>query len=163
MLVIRPRTEGAGIFDIFSRVANSALAKKVINSTVGKKVIEQVTKENLRKAVDSAIGKKLQTAVVKGVADATERAANATFQKIGISSPVQPGAIAKVTEKATTSGLQKLKLSALSQPALEKEVLEQVLAASTIPTPPKGRKRKIASTPGRSKKKKRTGFGIILE
>ena len=163
MLVIKPRTQGAGIFDVFSRVANSALAKKVLNSTVAKKVIDQATKENLRKAVDSAIGKKLQTAVVKGVADATERAANTTFQKFGISSPVQPGAIAKVTQNATTSALQKLKLEALSQPALEKEVLEQVLAASTIPTPPKGRKRKISSTPGRSKKKRRTGFGIILE
>ena len=162
MLVIRARTQGAGIFDVFSRVANSALVKKVINSTVGKKVIEQVTKENLRKAVDSAVGKKLQTALVEGVAGATEKAANATFQHIGISPPIQPGAIAKAAAKATNLGLKKLKFEALSQPALEKEVLEQVLAASTIPTPLTGRKRKISSTPGRSKKRKR-GFGIVWE
>ena len=158
MLVIRPRgtTQGAGIFDIISKVANSTLAKKVINSAVGKKVIEQVTKENLKKAANSAIGKQLQTAVVKGVADATEKAANATFQKIGISP--QPE-VRKVSEKAVKSGLQKL---GLSQPALEKVALEQVFAATTLP---KGRKRKISSKPGRSKKKKRTEFGagIILE
>ena len=40
--------------------------------------------------------------------DATEKAANAIFQKIGISSPTQPRAIAKVTEKATNSALQKI-------------------------------------------------------
>ena len=158
MLVIRPRTtQGAGVFDVISKVANSTLARKVINSAVGKKVIEQVTKENLKKAANSAIGKQLQTAVVKGVADATEKAANATFQKIGISP--QPG-VRKASEKAVKSGLQKL---GLSQPALEKVALEQVFAATTLPAP-KGQKRKISSKPGRSKKKKRSiGRGIILE
>ena len=170
MLVIRPRgtttTQGAGIFDVISKVANSTLARKVINSAVGKKVIEQVTKENLKKAANSTIGKQLQTAVVKSVADATEKAANATFKKIGISSPAgQPGAVARASEKAVKSGLQKLGLSSLS-PALEKAALEQVFAATTLPTTAKGRKRKLPSSkPGRSKKKKRTGVGagIILE
>ena len=41
MLVIKPRAQGAGLIDIFSKVANSALAKKVINSTVGRKAIEK--------------------------------------------------------------------------------------------------------------------------
>ena len=82
MLVIKPRTHGAGIIDIISKVANSALAKKVINSTVGKKVIQKATKDNLIKAANSAIGKQLQTAVVKGVANASEKAANSTFEKL---------------------------------------------------------------------------------
>ena len=86
MLVIRPRTQGAGIFDVFSKVANSGLLKKVINSGVGKKIVQQATKENFRKVENSAIGKQLQTAVVKGAADAAEKAANTTFQKLGISS-----------------------------------------------------------------------------
>ena len=160
MLVIRPRTQGAGIFDVFSKVANSALAKKVINSAVGKKVIEQATKKNLIKAANSAIGKQLQTAVIKGVADASEKAANTTLHKLGISS--QPGIVAKATEKATKSGFQKLGLS--SQPE-EKAVLKKVFAATTLPIP-KGRKRKISTTPGRRKKFKRArafGSGIILE
>ena len=66
MLVIKPRT-GAGFFDIFSKVANSALTKKVINSAIGKKVIEKATKDNLVKAANSAVGKEIQSAVVKGV------------------------------------------------------------------------------------------------
>ena len=177
MLVVRPRggTQGAGIFDVFSKVANSALAKKVINSAVGKKVIQQATKANLKKAVNSALGKQLQTAVVKGVADASEKAANATLQKFGISSPViPPGFVAKTVEKAGHSGLRKLGL--VVPPSEEKAALDKVFAAATtlIPAPKKAktRKRKIISTsrPGRRKKTKRakasssfSGTGIIWE
>ena len=166
-------TQGAGIFDVFSKVANSALAKKVINSAVGKKVIQQATKENLKKAVNSALGKQLQTAVVKGVADASEKAANATLQKFGISSPViPPGFVAKTVEKAGHSGLRKLGL--VVPPSEEKAALDKVFAATTLlPAPKKkARKRKIISTqrPGRRKKTKRarasssfSGTGIIWE
>ena len=167
MLVVRPRTtQGAGIFDVFSKVANSALAKKVINSAVGKKVIQQATKENFKKVANSALGKQLQTAVVQGVADASEKAANATLQKFGISSPVKPGFVAKTVKKASHSGLQKLGLTP------EKAALDQVFAATTLrPAPPtkKARKRKIGSSssrPGRRKKVKRAkafGTGIIWE
>ena len=170
MLVVRPRTtQGAGIFDVFSKVANSALAKKVINSAVGKKVIQQATKENFKKVANSALGKQLQTAVVQGVADASEKAANATLQKFGISSPVKPGFVAKTVKKASHSGLQKLGLTP------EKEALDQVFAATTLrpAAPPtttkKARKRKISSSssrPGRRKKVKRAkafGTGIIWE
>ena len=154
MLVIKPKiTQGGGFFDVFTKVANSALTKKVINSTVGKKIIEQATKENLKKAANSAIGKQLQTAVVKGVADASEKAANSALQKIGISAP-KPGVVAKASEKAVHSGLQKLGLSP------EKVALEKALAT------PKKRKRKISSKPGRQKKAKRakaSGSGIIWE
>ena len=157
MLVIRPRTQGAGIFDVITKVANSAFAKKVINSAVGKKIIQQATKENLRKVANSTIGKQLQTAVVKGAADAAEKAANTTFQKLGISS--QPGFVAKASEKAANSALQKLGLSGLP----EKAVLEKVFAATTLPA---GQKRKLL-TPGRQKKKRKRakafGNGIILE
>ena len=168
MLVVRPRTtQGAGIFDVFSKVANSALAKKVINSAVGKKVIQQATKENFKKVANSALGKQLQTAVVQGVADASEKAANATLQKFGISSPVKPGFVAKTVKKASHSGLQKLGLTP------EKAALDQVFAATTLRPAPtttkKARKRKISSSssrPGRRKKVKRAkafGTGIIWE
>ena len=95
MLVIRPRTQGAGIFDVISKVANSALAKKVINSAVGKQVIKHATKENFKKAANSAIGKQLKSAVVSGIANASEKVANDAFQKLGA---VNPG-VGKVSEK----------------------------------------------------------------
>ena len=165
MLVVRPRiAQGAGIFDVFTKVANSTLAKKVINSAVGKKIVEQATKENLKRVANSAIGKQLQTAVVKGVADATEKAANTTFQKLGVAP--QPGVVGRISEKAVNSGLQKLGLSGQTTP--EKAALEKVFAATTIPTTRK-RKRKNPSPskgPGRRKKSKRAkavGTGIIWE
>ena len=150
MLVVKPRTQGAGIFDVISKVANSTLARKVINSAVGKKVIEKATKDNLIKAANSTIGKQLKTAVVKGVADASEKAANSAFQKLGISAP-PAGLVAKTSEKA---------LNELGISAPEKKVLDKVFAASTFPT----RKRKLYQ-PGRSKKRRRRteGAGIILE
>ena len=152
MLVIKPRTQGAGIFDVISKVANSALAKKVINSTIGKKVIEKATKENLVKAANSAIGKQVQTAVIKGVADASEKVANSTFQKLGL----PPGTVAKAAEKAANSTLKEFGIIP------EKEVLEQVFAATTLPK----KRKQLSYTPGRSKKRKKAkavGTGIILE
>ena len=160
MLVIRPRTKGAGIFDVFSKVANSAFLKKVINSGVGKKIVEQATKENFRKVANSAIGKQLQTAVVKGAADAAEKAANTTFQKLGISS--EPGFVAKASEKAANSALQKLGLTELQNSASAKKALEKVFAATTLPAP-KGRKRKRSKPGRRPAKRKIIGSGIILE
>ena len=148
MLVIKPRTQGAGLVDVISKVVNSALAKKVINSAVGKKVIEKATKENFKKAANSAIGKQLQTAVVKKVADASEKAANSAFQKLGISNP---GVTAKTSEKVLNSTLQNLGIQ-------EKIALDKVFNHA-LPNP---RKRKL---PGRKKGKKRRAFGsgIILE
>ena len=152
MLVIKPRTQGAGIFDVISKVANSTLARKVINSAVGKKVIEKATKDNLIKAANSTIGKQLKTAVVKGVADASEKAANSAFQKLGISSP-KPGVVAKASEKAANSAFEKLGISP------EKVALEKVFAAVSTP-----QKRKLSTKPGRSKKRRKTlGTGIVLE
>jgi hypothetical protein len=152
MLVIKPRTQGAGIFDVISKVANSALTKKVINSTIGRKVIEKATKENLIKAANSAIGKQIQTAVVKGVADASEKAAHSAFQKLGVSPPPS-GNIAKVSEKAVNSTLKNFGITP------ETKIFEKVLTSSTL-------KRKLPTQPGRSKKRKRAraiGTGIILE
>ena len=151
MLVIKPRT-GAGFFDIFSKVANSAVTKKVLNSAIGKKVIEKATKENLVKAANSAIGKQIQNAVVKGVADASEKAANSAFNKLGVTAP-PAGLVAKTSEQALE------KLTGITALPAEQKVLQKVFAASTI------RKRKQGTRPGRSKKKrKRTfGSGIVLE
>ena len=99
MLVIKSRAQGAGIFDVIAKAANSALAKKVITSAVnkaansslakkvvnsgiakkvidsgvGKTIAENITKENFKKAANSAIGKQLQKAVVTGVANAAEK------------------------------------------------------------------------------------------
>ena len=160
MLVIKPRIHGAGIFDIFSRVVNSALAKKVINSTVGKEVGKHLTKKNLVKAANSAIGKKIQATAVKEIANAAEKVANGTLKKVGIST--QPGAIAKTSGKTINSFVNKLKFDTLSQPS-EIEALNQVFAASTVPIQ-KGKKRKSSSTPGRRMKKRgKFGKGIVLE
>ena len=157
MLVIRPRTQGAGIIDVISKVANSALAKKVINSTLGKKVIQQATKENFKKAANSAIGKQLQSAVVKGVANASEKAANSASQKLGFT--VKPGQVAEAAEKAINYALQNI-----SEP--EKIALEKVYASSLAVPAAGGHKRKLSTKPGRSKKRRRAkalGTGIILE
>ena len=122
MLVIKSRAHGAGIFDVIAKAANSALAKKVITSAVnkatnsnlakkvvnsgiarkvidsgvGKTIAENVTKENFKKAANSAIGKQLQQAVVTGVDNAIEKAATAGLQKLGFLAP------------STTSWLQNL-------------------------------------------------------
>ena len=90
MLVIKPKypPEGAGFIDVISKVANTALAKKVIDSGIGKKVVEKATKENFQKVANSAIGKQLQSSLVKGVADVSEKAANTAFQKLGLA-PVE--------------------------------------------------------------------------
>ena len=153
MLVIKPKAQGAGIFDVISKVANSALAKKVINSAVINKVVGKATKENLVKAANSAVGKQIQTAVVKSVADASDKVVNSTLQKLRL--PSAPGAVAKVTEQAVNSTLKEFGIEP------DKKVLEQVFAASTLK-----RKRKLPTKPGRSKKSKRAkaiGTGIILE
>ena len=54
MLVIKPRAQGARLIDVFSKVANPALAEKVISSAEGKKVIEKATKENFKKSSKSS-------------------------------------------------------------------------------------------------------------
>ena len=158
MLVVKPRTEGAGIFDVFSKVANSALTK-TINSTIGKKIVEKATKDNFIKAANSAIGKQLQTAVVKGVADASEKAADLVLKKLG--APIKPGIVKKVTEKAAESALEKLGIeketsadSTFQKLGIKRKTADSVLGK---------KKRKLSSTPGISKKRKRIGAGIILE
>ena len=111
-------------------------------------------KENFKKAANSAIGKQLQSAVVKGVANASEKAANSASQKLGFT--VKPGQVAEAAEKAINSALQNI-----SEP--EKIALEKVYASSLAAG---GHKRKLATKPGRSKKRRRAkalGTGIILE
>ena len=55
-------------------MVNSGIAKKVINSGVGKTIAENITKENFKKAANSAIGRQLQKAVVTRVANTAEKA-----------------------------------------------------------------------------------------
>ena len=70
---------GYEIFDIakkvFQKSTDSALAKKIINSS---------TKKNFQKLVDSNLGKELQKSVLTGVSNATERAAESAYKKIGL-------------------------------------------------------------------------------
>ena len=55
MLVIRSRAQGAGIFDVIAKAANSALAKKVITSAVNKATNSAFAKT----VVKSGIAKKV--------------------------------------------------------------------------------------------------------
>ena len=152
MLVIRPKTQGAGIFNVISKVANSALAKKVINSSVGKKVISKATKENFKKAANSALGKQLTSAVVTGVANASEKVANDTFRKLGIAQ-AKPGTAAKVSEKALEN------LGFLTpEKETEKKNLKRKRQKTKVTEIPKKRYKLM---PGRRKRK--LGSGIILE
>ena len=108
MLIIRPRAEGSGIFDLIAKATNSALAKKIIttavnkatNSTLAKKVTdlgvtkkivdsalgktlaENITKENFQKAANSAIGKQLKKVVADKVDDAFDKATKAGLEKL---------------------------------------------------------------------------------
>ena len=147
MLVIKPRypPEGAGLIDVISKVANSTLAKKVINSGIGKKVIEKATKENFKKVANSAIGKQLQSSLVKGAANASEKAANTAFQKLGLA-PLE--GVAKATEEAANTVLKEIGV----EPTEEK-----LKSAFKII-----KKRKAPSSFSR-KKRRKIGKGIILE
>ena len=169
MLVIKPRAQGGGIFDVIAKAANSALAKKVftaatnstlakkvvnsgiakkvIDSGVGKTVAKNITKENFIKAANSAIGKQLQKAVVTGVSNAAEKAATTGLQKLGFPAPSTPDWA--VSPNPSTLPPQ---LGAQSQPRKSK-------VGSKRPRPP--------GTPGPSGHKKgkrrKIGKGIILE
>ena len=169
MLVIESR--GAGIFDVISKVANSALVNKAINSTIGKQVIKHATKENFKKAAESAIGKQLKTAFVNKVADASEKVAANTLQQLGIES--KPGVIAKAAKKVTNSALQntglwkepdegKLALKKLGIKLPRKRKRDKGIAASAFTRLGISRKhqRELSRLPGR---KRRKGAGIILE
>ena len=48
MLVIKPRAQGGGIFDVIVKAANSALAKKVITSAVNKASNSNVAKKSYK-------------------------------------------------------------------------------------------------------------------
>ena len=171
MLVIRSRAQGAGIFDVIAKAANSALAKKVItsavnkaansnlakkvvksgiakkviNSTVGKTIAENVTKENFKKAANSAIGKQLQKAVVTGVDNAIERATTAGLQKLGF-----PAATSELTVPLNVESL----ISTGSKRPYQSKKKKLI---------PPGSKRKRSEV-GRIKgKRRKIGKGIILE
>ena len=171
MLVIKSRAQGAGIFDVIAKAANSALAKKVITSAVnkaansslakkvvnsgiakkvidsgvGKTIAENITKENFKKAANSAIGKQLQKAVVTGVVNAAEKATTSGLQKIGLTAPTN------LQSLISTGSKRPVQSPAESKRPKKKKLL------------PPGSKRSIIK-PGRSKgKKRKIGRGIILQ
>ena len=148
MLVIKPRypPEGAGLIDVISKVANSSLAKKVINSGIGKKVIEKATKETFKKVANSSIGKQLQSSLVKDVANASEKAANSAFEKLGLE-PVK--GVAKVAEETANTVLKEIGV----EPSEKK--LETVFK--------KIQKRKAPGGSFSRKKRRKIGEGIVLE
>ena len=172
MLVIKSR--GAGIFDVIAKAANSAFAKKVItsavnkasnsnlvqkvvksgipnkviNSTVGKTIAENVTKENFKKAANSAIGKQLQKAVVTGVDNAIEKATTAGLQKLNFLPP------------AATSELQKLIVPAESLIPTGSKRPYQSKKKKLIPPGSKRKRSEVGRIKG---KRRKIGKGIILE
>ena len=112
-----------------------------MDSAVGKTIAENITKENFKKAANSAIGRQL----TKTVADKVDN--------------------------AVIKGLQKLKFTTPSQdtPLLPPETLQDTpllppgtLVPQDTPLLPSGTKR---SLPGRKKgkKKRKLGRGIILQ
>ena len=152
MLVIKPRAKGSGIFDIFAKAANSALAKKVItsavnkatgstvakklintgtakkflDSAVGKTLTENITKENFKKAANSALAKQLKKTVAEKVDDAFK--------------------------KATKAGLEKLQLKPIPEKVSKKTV------------PPGTKRPYTEDSPTRKKgKRRKTGNGIIYQ
>ena len=70
---------GSGIFDavknIIRKSSNSAIARKVINS---------VTKKNLKRAADSALGKEIKKSVLTGLTEGSKGATEEVFKKLGI-------------------------------------------------------------------------------
>ena len=176
MLVIKSR--GAGIFDVIAKAANSAFAKKVItsavnkasnsnlvqkvvksgipnkliNSTVGKTIAENVTKENFKKAANSAIGKQLKKAVVTGVDNAIEKAATAGLQKLNFL-PAAPAAASELQKLIVPLNVESLISTGSKRPYQSKK--KKLI--------PPGSKRTIGGV-GRIKgKRRKIGKGIILE
>ena len=142
MLVIKPKYlthEGEGIAEIISKIANSGVVKKVAASSVAKKVLNQATKKNFQKAANSALGKTLKSAVISGVANATEKVADNTLKKLGVTS-VDPKTVSSAVTSVADSALERL----------------------GVP-PQKAKKRKKSTKPSISKRHKKTGTGIILE
>ena len=113
----------------------------------------------------------MKTAFVNKVADASEKVAANTLQKLGIES--KPGVIAKAAEKVTNSALQKTGLWEEPKRVAEKSALKKLgitlpkkkkqdiaEAAFTRLGIPKKHQPKLSRLPGR---KRRKGAGIILE
>ena len=165
MLVIKPRAQGGGIFDVIVKAANSALAKKVItsavnkaansniakkvinsgvakkvlDSSVGKTISENITKENFKKAANSALGKQLTKTVADKVDNAFEKAAISGLQKLGLTTPTVP--------------------SQIESPVLPSG---RTFTAKSSVLPP-GKKRKATYGRKKGKKRRKIGKGIILQ
>ena len=177
MLVIK--SKGAGIFDVIAKAANSAFAKKVItsavnkasnsnlvqkvvksgipnkviNSTVGKTIAENVTKENFKKAANSAIGKQLKKAVVTGVDNAIEKATTAGLQELNFLPKTAP---------AATSELQKL-IVPLNVESLISTGSKRPYQSKKKKLIPHGSKHTIGGVGRIKRKRRKIGKGIILE
>ena len=100
---------------------------------------------NIQKAANTAIGKQLQSSLVKGIASASEKAANTAFEKLGLE-PVQ--GVAKATEDAAHTVLKEIGV----------EPTEEKLKSAFK----KIQKRKAPGSFSR-KKRRKIGKGIVLE
>ena len=156
MLVIEPRAQGGGIFDVIARAANSALAKKVITSAVNKAANSTVAKKVInsgvaKKVLDSAVGKTIAENITK---ENFKKAANSAIGR------QLTKTVADKVDNAVIKGLQKLKFTTPSQdtPLLP----PGTLVPQDTPLLPSGTKR---SLPGRKKgkKKRKLGREIILQ
>ena len=153
MLVIKPKYShrGEGLADIISKIANAGIVKKVTGSVIAKKVLDKATKKNFQKAANSALGKQLKSAVISGVANASEKAADTTLKKLGISDSVlSPKTVSSTVTSVADSAFQKLGVSAPTPPEKKKT----------------GGKRKAPKTTKpfiHKKRRKKGGTGIVLE
>ena len=159
MLVIEPRAQGGGIFDVIVRAANSALAKKVITSAVNKAANSTVAKKVInsgvaKKVLDSAVGKTIAENITK---ENFKKAANSAIGR------QLTKTVADKVDNAVIKGLQKLKFTTPPQDT-PPETLQDTPPRALQDTPllPPGTKR---SLPGRKKgkKKRKFGRGIILQ
>ena len=152
MLVIKPRAQGSGIFDIFVKAANSALAKKVITSAVNKTTDSTLAKKLIntgtaKKFLDSAVGKTLAENITK---ENFKKAANSALAKQLTKTVAEK--IDDAFEKATKAGLEKLKLKPIPEKVSEK------------PIPPGTKRPYTEDSPTRKKgKRRKTGNGIIYQ
>ena len=153
MLVIKPRAKGSGIFDIFVKAANSALAKKVITSAVNKATGSTVAKKLIntgtaKKFLDSAVGKTLAENITK---ENFKKAANSALAKQLTKTVAEK--VDDAFEKATKAGLEKLQL----KPTIPEKVSEK-------PVPPGTKRPYTEDSPTRKKgKRRKTGNGIIYQ
>ena len=71
--------EGSGVFDIAK-----SIFQKTANTSLGKKLVSSATKENLKKAANSALGQEVKNSLLAGVTEATKNIVTDSAERIGL-------------------------------------------------------------------------------